>query len=143
MLASMFVRQQASPTVKSQNHDDLVALKALVEAGKVTTRHRPDVPVDPDPRGDRSRRRGTRPGHGGHQRLTQILSAIVSSPFVSQRLVPVYGRRSKDDLDVLKGLIEAGKVTPVIDRTYPLCEVPEAIRYLETRHTRGKLVITV
>jgi NADPH:quinone reductase-like Zn-dependent oxidoreductase len=55
----------------------------------------------------------------------------------------VYGRRSKDDLDVLKGLIEAGKVTPVIDRTYPLCEVPEAIRYLETRHTRGKLVITV
>ncbi len=75
--------------------------------------------------------------------LTQILSAIVSSPFVSQRLVPVYGRRSKDDLDILKGLIEAGKVTPVIDRTYPLPEVPEAIRYLETRHTRGKLVITV
>ena len=75
--------------------------------------------------------------------LTQILSAIVWSPFVSQRLVPVFGRRSKDDLQVLKGLIEAGKVTPVIDATYPLCEVPEAIRYLETRHTRGKLVITV
>ena len=75
--------------------------------------------------------------------LTQILSAIVTSPFVGQRLVPVYGRQSKDDLQVLTGLIEAGKVTPVIDRTYPLCEVPEAIRYLETRHTRGKLVITV
>ena len=75
--------------------------------------------------------------------LTQILSAIASSPFVSQRLVPVYGRKSNDDLQVLKGLIEAGKVTPVIDRTYPLCEVPEAIRYLETRHARGKVVITV
>jgi NADPH:quinone reductase-like Zn-dependent oxidoreductase len=55
----------------------------------------------------------------------------------------VYGRRSQDDLHVLKGLIEAGKLTPVIDRTYPLNEVPEAIRYLEGRHARGKVVITV
>ena len=75
--------------------------------------------------------------------LTQILSAFVSSPFVGQRLVPVFGRRGKDDLQILRGLIEGGKVTPVIDRTYSLPEVPDAIRYLETRHTRGKLVITV
>ena len=45
--------------------------------------------------------------------------------------------------DVLKDLIEAGKVTPVIDRTYPLSEVPDAIRYLEEGHARGKVVITV
>jgi len=44
---------------------------------------------------------------------------------------------------VLKELIEAGKVTPVIDRTYPLGEAPEAIRYLEAGHARGKIVITV
>jgi NADPH:quinone reductase-like Zn-dependent oxidoreductase len=44
---------------------------------------------------------------------------------------------------VLKELIEAGKVTPVIDRTYPLSEVPEAIRYLQGGHARGKIVITV
>ena len=44
---------------------------------------------------------------------------------------------------VLKDLIEAGKVTPVIDRTYPLSEVPEAICYLEEGHARGKVVITV
>jgi NADPH:quinone reductase-like Zn-dependent oxidoreductase len=44
---------------------------------------------------------------------------------------------------VLKELIESGKVTPVIDRTYPLSEVPEAIRYLEEGHARGKVVISV
>jgi NADPH:quinone reductase-like Zn-dependent oxidoreductase len=44
---------------------------------------------------------------------------------------------------VLKELIESGKVTPVIDRTYPLSAVPEAIRYLQEGHARGKLVISV
>jgi NADPH:quinone reductase-like Zn-dependent oxidoreductase len=85
-------------------------------------------------------------GGGGGRWLgpaAQIFKAVAVSPFVSQRLVPVYGRRSQDDLHVLKGLIEAGKLTPVIDRTYPLNEVPEAIRYLEGRHARGKVVITV
>ena len=64
----------------------------------------------------------------------QIFKAVLLSPFVSQRLVPVYGRRNADDLNALKGLIEAGKVTPVIDRTYPLTDVQSAIRYLEQRH---------
>jgi NADPH:quinone reductase-like Zn-dependent oxidoreductase len=50
---------------------------------------------------------------------------------------------SKEDLIVLKELIEAGHVTPVIDRTYPLSEVPEAIRYLEAGHAQGKVIITV
>jgi NADPH:quinone reductase-like Zn-dependent oxidoreductase len=52
-------------------------------------------------------------------------------------------KERSEDLLVLKELIEAGKVTPVIDRTYPLSEVPEAIRYLEEGHARGKVVITV
>jgi NADPH:quinone reductase-like Zn-dependent oxidoreductase len=85
-------------------------------------------------------------GGGGGKWLgpaAQILGAVVSSPFVSQRLVPVYGRRCQEDLDVLKGLIEARKVMPVIDRTYPLNQVHEAIRYLEQRHARGKVVITI
>ena len=47
------------------------------------------------------------------------------------------------DLVVLKELIEAGKVTPVIDRTYPLSETPEAIGYVEEGHAQGKVVITV
>jgi len=44
---------------------------------------------------------------------------------------------------VIKVLIEAGKVTPVIDRTYSLSEVPEAMRYVEAGHARGKVVITM
>jgi len=67
----------------------------------------------------------------------------VLSPFVSQ-LPGLRGAKDPGDrLIVLKELIEAGKITPVIDRTYPLSEVPEAIRYLEKGHAQGKVVITV
>lgn len=65
------------------------------------------------------------------------------SRFVSQRLVPFLAKRSNADLIALTELIEAGKVTPVIDRTYPLSRTPEAIRYLEQGHAQGKVVITV
>jgi NADPH:quinone reductase-like Zn-dependent oxidoreductase len=73
----------------------------------------------------------------------RIIKAVLLSPFVSQKLGSFLAKPSKDDLQFLKELIEAGKVTPVIDRTYPLREVPEAIRYLEEGHARGKVVITV
>jgi NADPH:quinone reductase-like Zn-dependent oxidoreductase len=78
---------------------------------------------------------------GGFDR--QILRAPVLSLFVSQTLSPFIAKEKSEDLVVLKELIEAGKVTPIIGRTYPLSEVPEAIRYLEGGHTRGKVVITV
>jgi NADPH:quinone reductase-like Zn-dependent oxidoreductase len=71
------------------------------------------------------------------------LRAPVLSRFVSQRLRMLASKPRQDDLVVLGELIEAGKLTPVIDRTYPLGEVPEAIRQLEQGHARGKLVITV
>src|SRR5436309_6663658 len=71
------------------------------------------------------------------------LRASMLSPFVSQKLGTLIGEAKGEDLVVLKELIEAGKVTPVIDSTYPLSEVPEAIRHLEEGHTRGKVVITV
>jgi NADPH:quinone reductase-like Zn-dependent oxidoreductase len=67
----------------------------------------------------------------------------VLSPFVGQKLGTFANKENHEDLLVLKELIESGKVTPVIDRTYPLSEVPEAIRYLEEGHARGKVVITV
>jgi NADPH:quinone reductase-like Zn-dependent oxidoreductase len=73
----------------------------------------------------------------------RALKAILMNRFVSQRMVPFLSHASKDDLLVLKELIEAGKVTPVIDRAYPLSETPEAVRYLEQGHARGKVVITV
>jgi len=67
----------------------------------------------------------------------------VLSRFGKQKMPFFIAKNSKEDLIVLKELIEAGKVRPVIDRTYPLSEAPEALRYLEKGHARGKVVITV
>ena len=78
---------------------------------------------------------------GGFDR--QILRAPILSPLVSQTLRPLTSKERSEDLVVLKELIEAGKLTPVIDRTYPLGEAPEAIRHLEAGHARGKIVIRV
>jgi NADPH:quinone reductase-like Zn-dependent oxidoreductase len=79
---------------------------------------------------------------GGFDR--QILRAPLLSALVRQRLRPLVAKERREDLLVLKELIEAGKVTPVIDRTYPLGEVPQAIRYLVHGHGGGgKVVITV
>jgi len=76
-------------------------------------------------------------------RMARVLALPVVSPFVSQNLVQLVAKRNKDDLEILSGLIEAGKITPVIDRTYKLSETRDAIRYLEGGHARGKIVITV
>jgi len=65
------------------------------------------------------------------------------SPAVGQRMVFFLARLNKADLGVLRELLEAGKVTPVIDRTYPLGQVARAIGYLEEGHARGKVAITV
>jgi NADPH:quinone reductase-like Zn-dependent oxidoreductase len=78
---------------------------------------------------------------GGFDR--QILRAPLLSLFASQTLRPLISKERSEDLVALKELIEAGKVTPIIDRTYPLSEAPEAIRNLAEGHARGKLVISV
>jgi NADPH:quinone reductase-like Zn-dependent oxidoreductase len=75
--------------------------------------------------------------------LARLATALVLSRFVSQKLVMVLAKPSKEDLAALHELMKAGKVTPVIDKRYSLSEVPEAIRYLEEGHARGKIVITV
>ena len=75
--------------------------------------------------------------------VDRIVKALVLSPFVSQKLGTFLAKPKKEDLQLLKELIEAGKLKPVIDRTYSLSEAAEAIRYLEAGHTRGKVVITV
>jgi NADPH:quinone reductase-like Zn-dependent oxidoreductase len=75
--------------------------------------------------------------------LDRQLRAMILSRFVGQKLGTFVSTQNHEDLLVLKELIESGKVTPVIDRTYPLAEVPEAMRYLEEGHARGKVVITV
>ena len=73
----------------------------------------------------------------------QMLRAPVLSLLSGQKLRPVVSKENHEDLLALAALVEAGKVTPVIDRTYPLIEAPDAIRYLEEGHPRGKVVITI
>jgi NADPH:quinone reductase-like Zn-dependent oxidoreductase len=73
----------------------------------------------------------------------RTLRAVLTSPFVGQRLRWFFSRPRGADLVVLKELIEAGKLTPVIDRTYPLSEGREAISHVGERSTQGKTVITV
>jgi NADPH:quinone reductase-like Zn-dependent oxidoreductase len=77
---------------------------------------------------------------GGSDRQVR---ALLLSPFVGQKLGTFVSKENYRDMIVLKELIEAGKVTPVIDRSYPLSKVPEAIRYMRDGHARGKVVITV
>jgi len=72
-----------------------------------------------------------------------MLRAPAVSLFVGQRLRGLASRVKREDLLALTELIGAGSLTPVIDRTYPLIEAPDAIRYLEEGHVRGKVVITV
>jgi len=74
--------------------------------------------------------------------LARGFTAPLLSRFVSQKLAMVLTKSNKEDLTILQDLLKAGKVAPVIDRRYSLREVPEAIRYLEEGHARGKVVIT-
>jgi NADPH:quinone reductase-like Zn-dependent oxidoreductase len=75
--------------------------------------------------------------------VERVIKALVLSPFVSQKMASFTVRPNREDLQLLKLFIEDGTLTPVIDRTYPLAQLPEAIRYLEEGHARGKIVITV
>jgi NADPH:quinone reductase-like Zn-dependent oxidoreductase len=75
--------------------------------------------------------------------MRRYVAMTLVAPVVSQKMTFFMAEQSRDDLAVLVGLLETGKVTPVIDRTYPLSEVPQALRYLETGHARAKVVITI
>ena len=75
--------------------------------------------------------------------LARPVKALLISPFISQKMGMMMAQQSKDDLKILADLMQSGKVTPVIDRTYPFSQIADAIRYLEQGHARGKVVITV
>ena len=77
---------------------------------------------------------------GGNDRQ---IRALLLSPFVGQRLRTLMPKENYRDMIALKELIEAGKITPVIDRTYPLREAPTAIRYLQDGNAQGKVVLIV
>jgi NADPH:quinone reductase-like Zn-dependent oxidoreductase len=75
--------------------------------------------------------------------MERVLRALVLSPFIGQKLSPLMASENAKDLAVLAELIESGKVTPVIDRTYPLNEAPAAVARMAAGQARGKVVVTV
>src|ERR1043166_2612608 len=120
-------------TRNAQRYDvifDVVGNRPLSAWRRVMTRRGIFVPV------------GVRAGGRWIGPLPHFLKLLVSSWFVSQKVAFFIARVNPEELDALKELIEANKVTPVIDRRYPLSETPEAFRYLKAGHARGKVVIT-
>ena len=75
--------------------------------------------------------------------LPRLFAVLATSPFVSQRLRVLATKLDLEDLATLADLVAAGKISPVIERTYPLSETADAIRFLEAEHARGKVVLTV
>ena len=80
--------------------------------------------------------------------MAQMSQAMLQGPWISMTGSKKMGnmgvaKPNQNDLVIMKELLEAGKVKPVIDRCYPLSEVPDAIRYLEEGHAQGKVVITI
>jgi len=69
--------------------------------------------------------------------------ALALSPFIGQRLTMVMGTQDVADLEYLAGLIDAGTLTPTVDRSYPLEQVPDAMRYFDAGKVRGKIAITI
>jgi NADPH:quinone reductase-like Zn-dependent oxidoreductase len=87
-------------------------------------------------------------GGGGPDKKARELAGIMFgklliAPFVSQRLTGVLAKVRTEDLSTLAAMIEAGTLKPVLDRSYPLAETADAIRYVETGHARGKVIISV
>jgi NADPH:quinone reductase-like Zn-dependent oxidoreductase len=84
-------------------------------------------------------------GTGAHgvEMLIRLMKPIVLSPFVRQRLRRYVSAANRADLETLKTLCDNGKLKPVIDRTYPLEETPDALRYIDGGHARGKVVVSV
>ena len=85
---------------------------------------------------------GGTPGHVFGP-VAGIVRAVVANAFVSQRLRPLPTRQNQQELIDVTGLIEDGKLTPVVGRTYTLADTAEGLRQVEEGHTRGKIVITV
>jgi NADPH:quinone reductase-like Zn-dependent oxidoreductase len=75
--------------------------------------------------------------------IAGILKAVVVNLFVSQRLRPLPSKQKREELLDVTGLIEDGKLTPVVDRSYPLADTAEGLRHVEQGHARGKVVVTV
>lgn len=75
--------------------------------------------------------------------LLRQIPSLIKARFVTQKFITLLAKLNQQDLRAFAALIEEGRVTPVIDRRYSLSEVPEAVRYVEDGHARGKVIIDV
>ena len=75
--------------------------------------------------------------------MARPIKAMLMSPFTSQKMGMMLAEPNQKDLNLVAEMMESGKVKPVIDRTYPLSQIREAMTYLEQGHARGKVIITV
>ena len=75
--------------------------------------------------------------------IARVGTAVVRSRLGSRRYLPFLSQIRRDDLFALKDLVDAGRLRPVIDRTYPFAELPEAIRHVESGRATGKVVVTI
>jgi NADPH:quinone reductase-like Zn-dependent oxidoreductase len=75
--------------------------------------------------------------------MSVVIKALVLKPFVSQDMGMMLADSNKQDLAYIADLMQTGKLTPVIDRHYPLSQVPEAVAYIEDGHARGKVIIDI
>jgi NADPH:quinone reductase-like Zn-dependent oxidoreductase len=82
-------------------------------------------------------------GRRGIRLLARLLTPILLSPFVRHNLRRYLSKPNHADLRLLKDFVESGKLTPVIDRTFRLSDIPAALRYIETGHAHGKVVVAV
>ena len=79
----------------------------------------------------------------GHAGMGYVIKAYILSAVKHQHLAPFLAVPTPDDIAFLNELLEKGKVKPVIDKVYPICEVKDAFWYLENEHAQGKVVIGV
>jgi NADPH:quinone reductase-like Zn-dependent oxidoreductase len=123
-------------TKSDQRYDvmyDTVGNRSLLECRRVLT-----------PKGKAVMIGGGGPGDQGLiGPLVGPIKLLMLSPFVSQEMGTFLAELNQKDLTALADLMQSGKVTPVIDRTYKLSELPQAIQYLEQGHARGKVVVSV
>lgn len=82
-------------------------------------------------------------GAAGWKFMVRLLKPLVLSPFVKQNLRRYFSAANETDMKLLKEKIEAGKLVPVVDRVFPLAETAEALRYIDTGHARGKVVVKI
>ena len=94
-----------------------------------------------EPRGTLVLNSGT--GASGPKLMLRLVRPVVLSRFVRHQLRRYLSNPNRADLEVLKALVEEGKLKPVIDRSFPLAETPAALRHIEAGHARGKVVIAV